>query len=189
MVYSVNTDQNNKIFTSSFWANLFKSKPTKTELENLLLSIPPFENFSKSALKNFIQLIHHRSYAANEIIFAQGDPGIAIYIIQEGLIKIAKDDNQGNQYLLAEFTRGDFFGELALLDNDVRSASAIAVKDSKIAVIFKPDLDYFIRKNPTKGIEIISGIAKIISVRLRKLDNEMMKVIFNSQSKEGGENV
>lgn len=187
MAYSTNTNKE-KVFTSTLWANLFKSKPTQSEIENLLLSIPPFEKFNKAVMKNFIQLIHHRSYAANEIIFAQGDPGIALYIIQDGLIKIVKNDEQGNQYMLAEFSKGDFFGELALLDEDVRSASAIAVQDSKIAVIFKPDLDYFIKKNPIKGIEILSGIAKIISVRLRKIDNELMSIVFNKNSKEG-ENV
>lgn len=184
MTFSVNKSDE-KIFTSSFWANLFKSRPTQSEVENLLYSIPPFEKFSKTTMKNFVQLIHHRSYAANEIIFAQGDPGIALYIIQEGLIKIVKRDEFGNEYKLAEFSKGDFFGELALLDNDERSASAIAMEDSKIAVIFKPDLDYFIKKNPNRGVEIISGIAKIISVRLRKIDNELMRVIFSNNIKEG----
>lgn len=187
MDYSVNEVKLQKIFRSSFWSNLFKSQPVKSDLENLLLSIPPFQNFSKSVIRNFIQLIHHRAYAANEIIFVQGDPVIALYIIQEGEVKIIKNSDTGIKYELAQFSRGDFFGELALLDNDVRSATAIASKDSKIAVIFKPDLDYFISKNPKKGVEILSGIAKIISTRLRILDEEIIKVIIDKPQTNNGE--
>lgn len=181
MDYSINEKKIKKNIRSSFWANLFKVQPEKNDIETLLSSIPLFENFGKTALRNFAQLVHHREYAANEIIFVQGDPGVALYIIQEGEVKIIKSSDTGIEYELAQFNRGDFFGELALLDNDVRSATAIANKNSKIAVIFKPDLDYFIEKNPKKGVEILSGIAKIISARLRAIDDEIIKVYASIQ--------
>lgn len=187
MDYLANQNKMRKSFRSSFWANLFKAQPERNDLETLLLSIPPFKNFSKNTMKNFSRLIHHRVYSANEIIFTQGDPGIALYIIQEGEVKIIKHSETGIEYELAQFSRGDFFGELALLDNDVRSATAIATKDSKIEVIFKPDLDYFIENNPKRGVEILTGIAKIISARLRILDEEIIKVYSSNQKINEGE--
>ena len=79
-----------------------------------------------------------------------------------------KDD----KITLAVFQKGDFFGELALIDSEKRSASAIANSDTKLSVIFKPDLDEFIEKYPKKGIKIVQGIAEITAVRLRTLNED-----------------
>ncbi len=78
----------------------------------------------------------------------------------------------GDKITLAVFKKGDFFGELALVDNEKRSASAIAKIDTKLSVIFKPDLDEFIEKYPKKGIKILEGIAEITAVRLRTLNED-----------------
>ena len=77
------------------------------------------------------------------------------------------------------FSKGDFFGELAMVDGEKRSASAVAKTDVRAAVIFKPDLDEFIEKYPKKGIKILFGISKIIAARLRLLDQDF----FSLQSK------
>ncbi len=167
---------------STFWSNLFKTPAEKTDLENLLSAIPPFEKFSPGYIKSVLQIVHNRVYTANEYIFYQGDPGIALYIIREGKVKIIKSDAQGNDTLLARFSRGDFFGEIALIDNDVRSASAVAETDCKLVVIFKPDLDRFMEKNPQKGIQILRGITKIIATRLRILDDEYIS-LYNKANK------
>ena len=132
---------NNQLITkSSFWANLFKTPTEKSELEEVLLSMPPFKYLSNKKIKLLMKVIHNRIYTANEYIFFQGDPGIGLYLIIRGEILITEEID-GERFDLAMLTRGDFFGELALLDEEKRSASAIALKDSQLAVIFKPDLD------------------------------------------------
>jgi len=70
------------------------------------------------------------------------------------------------------FHKGDFFGELALVDGEKRSASAIANTDTKLSVIFKPDLDEYIEKYPKKGLKILQGIAEITAIRLRTLNED-----------------
>ena len=125
-----------------------------------------------------MQIIHHRVYESNEFIFSQGDPGIALYIVKEGEVKIVYKDEFDKLHELANLLKGDFFGELAMLNDDVRSASAVAVKESSLAVIFKPDLDEFIEKYPRKGIQILRGISQITAIRLRKL-NEELAVLYN----------
>jgi SulP family sulfate permease len=76
----------------------------------------------------------------------------------------------------ASFGKGDFFGELALVDGGKRNASAVAKTDAKLAVIFKPDLDNFIERHPKKGIKILQGITLIITTRLRKIDEEFLNL-------------
>lgn len=165
---------------STFWSNLFKAPAERNDLEEVLLSMPPFKNFNSTQLKHLVKIVHNRVYSANEYIFYQGDPGIALYLIREGEVKIVKNNDQGNEMELARFGRGDFFGEMSLMDQDVRSASAIALADSKLGVLFKPDLDKFIEKFPKRGIKILRGLSEIVATRLRLLDNELFTMYSNS---------
>lgn len=165
---------------SNFWANLFKTPASRNDLESVLLAMPPFRNLSRRDFRAFSEIIHFREYAANELIFAQGDPGIGFYILYSGHVQIEKKHEDGNKYILANFTAGDFFGELAMLDEDVRSASAIAVKESKVAVIFKPDLDNFIETYPRKGIDILRGMLVIIASRLKSLNQDFVSLYLDS---------
>ncbi len=159
---------------SSFWRNVFKNSPDKFELAETLNTIPPFCDLKKSLFLQVINQLHNRNYIAGEYIFMQSDPGIGMYIIAEGEVKIEYITPKNNKVILAEFTKGDFFGELALLDGEKRSASAVAKTDCKIAVLFKPDLDELIYKNPKDGINILSGITKIVTTRLRNLNHDYL---------------
>ncbi len=173
-----------KMKTSTFWSNLFKAPAERSDIEEVLLSMPPFEGFNSTHLKYFMKIVHNRIYNSGEYIFFQNDPGIALYLIREGEVKIIKQSEEGKETELAHFSRGDFFGELALLDDDVRSASAVAVKDSKLAVIFKPDLENFIDKFPKRGVSILKGLAQIIATRLRILDDEFLSLYNTIQTSE-----
>ena len=163
-----------EIIHSSFWANLFKPSAHKLDGESMLTSYPPFEDLSKKDLAILSRVIHNRHYIAGEHIFAQGDPGIGLYIIRDGEVDIAYADKNGMVLRIASFGKGDFFGELALVDGAKRSASAIAKTEAKLAVIFKPDLDNFIDRYPKKGVKILQGITLIITTRLRQLDEDYL---------------
>lgn len=167
---------------SSFWANLFKTPTEKSELEEVLLSMPPFKNLSNKNMKLLMKVLHNRIYAANEYIFYQGDPGIGLYLIIRGEILITEEMN-GERFDLSLLTRGDFFGELALLDDEKRSASAIALKDSQLAVIFKPDLDEFVETHSKDGIQILRGISQIVATRLRNLNQDYFTLYNKTRSK------
>lgn len=171
------------LIKSNFWTNLFKPPTEKSDLETVLLSMPPFKNLSSSHLKILMKLIHDRFYSANECIFYQGDPGIGLYIIRKGEIKITRTDESNRQHEIATFSRGDFFGEMALLEDDHRSASAIATKDSNLAVIFKPDLDEFCEKYPKQGVRILRGIATIVATRLRSVNKDYFQLYVDSLEK------
>ena len=164
---------------SSFWANLFKTPTENSELEEVIRSMLPFKKLSKHHIRLLIKLIHNRSYAANEYVFYQNDPGIGLYIIIKGEILITQETEDSDQFDLATLGRGDFFGELALLDEERRSASAIALKDSQLAVIFKPDLDEFVEANPREGVKILRGMSQIIATRLRNLNQDYFS-LYNS---------
>ncbi len=182
-----------KVVHSSFWTNIFNSPNEKAEFEQSLHSIPLFESFSKRDLELLMKIIHNRSYVQGEYIFYQGDPGIGLYIIRDGEVIIKRESENGNKINLATFSKGDFFGELALIDGEKRSASAIAKTDARLSVIFKPDLDEFIERYPKKGIKILIGISIILAVRLRKLNEDYFsmlnkKLMSSEEVKNGTDN-
>jgi CRP-like cAMP-binding protein len=176
---------NNDIVHSSFWANLFKPSSKKQDHEETLSGFPAFATLSKKEISLISNIIHNRHYLAGEYIFCQGDPGIGLYILIDGEIEITYADEKGNCLRFAAFSKGDFFGELALVDGEKRNASAIAKTDVKLAVIFKPDLDEFIEKFPKIGIRIMLGIARIVTTRLRKLDEDYLQIQSKSLQMEG----
>lgn len=176
---------NSNVIHSSFWVNFFNSPTEKTDLKKSLHSIPLFEDLTKSDLTSLIKIIHHRTYVTGEYIFYRGDPGIGLYIIREGDVEIQRENNSKEKKVLAVFSKGDFFGELALVDGEKRSASAIAKSACKLSVIFKPDLDEFIEKYPKKGIKILTGISSIIALRLRKLNEDYFNLQYNLPNEKG----
>ncbi|RMD50519.1 MAG: cyclic nucleotide-binding domain-containing protein [Ignavibacteria bacterium] len=164
------------ITRSSFWSNLFKSASEEADLEEVLKSMPPFQKLSRKYIRLLLEIMHNRVYQKGEYIFYEGDPGIGLYIIREGEVVIRQENGTGIEQDLTTLSRGDFFGELAMLDNEIRSASAIATEDTSVAVIFKPDLDEFIDKYPSKGVHILRGLATMITVRLRRLNDQFSKL-------------
>ena len=175
---------NNDIVHSSFWANLFKPSAKKQENELMLSSFPAFTSLGRRDFSLLSNIIHNRHYIAGEYIFYQGDPGIGLYILVHGEVEITYSDEKGNCLRFASFSKGDFFGELALVDGEKRNASAIARTDVRLAVIFKPDLDEFIEKFPKIGIKIMQGISRIVTTRLRKLDEDYLQIQSTSFNKE-----
>jgi CRP/FNR family cyclic AMP-dependent transcriptional regulator len=178
------SEEQKKTIHSSFWANIFNPATETTELVNSLQAIPLFKSLTKRDLGNLMSSIHKRNYLAGEFIFYQGDPGIGLYVIREGEVMITRESDEGEKITLAVFQKGDFFGELALVDNDKRSASAIAKSDTKLSVIFKPDLDEFIEKYPKKGVKILEGIAQITAMRLKTLNEDYFNL--RKEQNKGG---
>ena len=163
---------NNRAIHSSFWSNFFKAPTDQANLEASFQTIPIFEQLNKRDIALLMNIVHNRNYLPGEFIFYQGDPGIGLYLIREGEIIIERTNDLGEKISLATFSKGDFFGELALIDGEKRSASAIAKIETRLAVIFKPDLDDFIEKYPKKGVKILQGICNIIAARLRKVNED-----------------
>jgi len=162
---------------SSFWANIFKMPSPTSELEKILSDMPPFKHLDNNEISSLMSIIHNRHFVTGEYIFYQSDPGIGLYIIQEGEVVIERTSENGSVYNLAELSIGDFFGELALIDGDKRSGSAKAVTDCKLGVIFKPDFDGFIDKYPKQGINILRGVSQILTTRLRKLNQDYLSLL------------
>ncbi len=168
---------NNEKQGNSFWRNIFRSYRLKEgTVEHLLSTVPAFGQLSVRELRQVATIVHRREYKLGEYIFYQGDPGLGMYVIEEGTVAIVFLDEHHNEKEIAILKDGDFFGELALLDEGPRSACAIGRTPCKMIGFFRPDLFELIRKYPSLGLKIVLKLAEMLGERLRTTDQEMMRL-------------
>jgi len=112
----------------------------------------------------------NRHYSDNEVIFLEHEPGEELYIIQKGKIKITKIvDN--NEVLLALLKPGDIFGEMAILENKPRSATAISFGESELLAVSKSNFEVMVKSNPRLGTKLITLLSERIWKAYRQLAN------------------
>jgi len=116
----------------------------------------------------------NRIYRKNTMIFAEGEPGNELFIIQRGAVKISKVVDK-NEVLLAVLKPGDIFGEMALLEDKPRIASAIAYEDCKLMAVHKNNFELMIKSQPQLIAKITSLLADRIWLIYKKLDNALME--------------
>ena len=162
---------------SSGWRTFFSGKTiVDGTTEAVLSKVPAFANLSARELRGVAAIVHKREYKAGEPVFFQGDPGLGMYIIQEGEVSIRISEREGEEKELAVLGEGDFFGELALLDESPRSATAICRTDCALIGFFRTDLFELIKEKTDLGIKILLKFAEILATRLRKTDKELSKL-------------
>lgn len=161
----------------ALWSNIF-TKDNDQDEESLLVlkNVPLFRGMNKPELKELVRIMHRRRYRADEAVFYEGEPGVGMYIVQEGAVAIYKGDATEKAEQLAELRRGEFFGELALLDESPRSASAVAVEECKILGLFRPDLLELVNRKPRLGTKLLFELAHLIGERLKHTNEELQAV-------------
>lgn len=112
------------------------------------------------------------TYGSGEVIFREGDLGTEMFIIQEGEVHIIKHIN-GESHLLSKLERGDFFGEMAVLESVPRTADAVAASDVRAVVINGARFDEMLRKNPEVAVRIIRKYSK----RLREANSLLERLV------------
>ena len=154
----------------SLWENIFrKERREEQELHELLGRIPLFERLSRRELQVVARILYRRHYAAGETIFRQGDIGIGMYIIERGSVAII---NETAAQLLTNLREGDFFGEVALLNETRRSAGARAQTETTLLCMLEPDLEDLGKRSPRIGCKVLLSLARIAGRRLIVISDE-----------------
>ena len=155
---------------------LGKQEGKKVRFRDTLRSIPIFSELGRRELAAVERILHKREYSAGEIIFRQDEPGLGMYIIENGRVSISTDDAVN---AMTELGDGEFFGELPLLDGGSRSGTAVAKTACRIFGFFQPDLFGLIERDPRLGVKIVLSLAAIIGMRLRAA-NERVESLLQS---------
>ena len=133
-----------------------------------LRSLPLFADLSLPELAIVYNLLHEREYLAREVIFDEGEVGQTIYILLEGEVTLCRqgcpDDGQ-----LAHLGPGEFFGELGLLDDSVRTAQALAATNCRLLVLFRDDFNDLMDSHLRIAHKIGRQLLRHLGQRLREL--------------------
>jgi CRP-like cAMP-binding protein len=162
--------------SKSLWQNIFRQRDEASDLTAILARVPIFKNLTKKDLNLVRNLIHMRKYQPEEVIFMEGQPGTGMYLITSGGVNITLNYKRENQIELVRLKDGDFFGELSLLDESPRSATAVAVGQTELAGFFRSDLMDLIEKSPILGNKIVLALAEVLGERLRGTNRELRQL-------------
>ena len=131
-----------------------------------LRQVPLFESLDEEAAKKLCGLLETLDRRAQTVLFRAGDAGDAMYLIERGKVRISVQATDGRELTLTELGRGDFFGELALLDRQPRSANANGIRGITAGYAFARAFSLFMRSNPNVALEMLTALAN----RLRRTD-------------------
>jgi CRP-like cAMP-binding protein len=144
------------------------------ETERLLSAMPLFRGLSRNDSARLAKLVRERHYPAGSILFLEGDPGDFAHIVLSGRVHISVTSLDGEELLLHEAGQGDYFGELALLDGQPRSAAATAVDETTTLCIAREDLLEHLRTHPEAALLML----RFTSERLRRADEKIKMLGF-----------
>jgi uncharacterized membrane protein len=145
-----------------------------------LRSVPLFASLDETAARNLRSLLLVHDVKSGEAIFRSGDSGDSLCLIESGRVRISMTDEVDKRIVLAELAQGDFFGEIALIDGEPRTADATAIEDARLAVLSREDFLRFVQSDPRVAMEMISAV----SHRLRRTDDLLRRRVSRNFNEE-----
>lgn len=163
--------------TAVLWAAFSGQKDRirqKDDTLTFLGGVPIFNSLSKRELKIINGIAHQRTYQKGEYVFQKNQPGAAMFVIRSGKVNIVDQGQNNCENVLTTLGDNTFFGELALLDDSPRSASAVAEKTTEIFAFFRTDLDRLLTSFPSIGFKVYRALAIIIGSRLKDTNERLL---------------
>jgi CRP/FNR family transcriptional regulator, cyclic AMP receptor protein len=139
----------------------------------LLKKIPLFESLTEDELEEIEKICIRETHTKDTIIFFEGDPGNRCYVIIKGEVRISKFIPNIGEEALAVLKPGEYFGEMALIDNFPRSAHAIANSNVELLAITKADMDKVLIADREMGYKLLWTFTRTLSKRLRETNEKI----------------
>lgn len=153
-----------------FWDNMFRRRSAwQEEATRMLSDTVIFSDIPKRVLRRLVDGMYHRHYHDNEAVFHAGDPGLGMYLVLTGTVRIQLDGKP-----LTELEPGDFFGEVALFGDEVRTADAVSSGDSELIGFFRPDLQEWVERSPKLGVKVLLQLGHVLAARLRSTNERLI---------------
>jgi len=137
--------------------------------QELLRSVPIFSELTEADFSSLAKVANRRRYPKDSVVFFENEQGDFFFMILEGRIKVTILGDDGREVILSLLGSGDFFGEMALLDNEPRSATAIAVEDTELLSLHRHDFQSVLTDNRSISV----GLIKVLTARLRRANHQI----------------
>jgi CRP-like cAMP-binding protein len=157
------------------WQMLERWKRSSPELDRIqfLKTVPFFNELSHRQLKTVSDIMFERNFETDELIFTEGQPGAALFLILDGKVAVEMC-RENHTTSLAILEKGAFLGEMALLNEAPRSANARSVERTYTLALYRNDLSRLIQRDSQTACQIYRALASIVGDRLRST-NELIQ--------------
>src|ERR687889_1671558 len=118
-----------------------------------------------------------RSFAAGEAVFREGDASSTCYIVREGHARAIREHADGRQITLATFGPGDIFGELAMFDDELRSATVEAIDDLDALAILGPDMRRLMLRRPQLAVALAASLSRRLRTTNERLSSQSFQTV------------
>src|SRR5450432_2660713 len=135
-----------------------------TAAATLLAEVPFFQLLDDEERNLLAAELDFVRYGTGEMIFSYGDPGDSLYVIKSGEVEVFFKDDTGERIVLETAGKGDFFGELSLLDSGPRTASVVVTQDLEALRVDRRDLDHLLRLHPEAALELLTAMGRRMRV-------------------------
>lgn len=130
------------------------------EIAATLRRVPIFQGLSRAALYELADVVHTRSYKRDETLYYEGDPGLGLYIVQKGRIRLVVEDEDGSTHEMRQVEENELFGFLSVFGDFRRMETAQALTDAVVLGFFRPDLKTMIKRNPRTGAHVVAALGR-----------------------------
>ncbi len=137
-----------------------------------LKKVPFFQGMTAGQLETLAAVCEEETFAEDTAIFAQGDPGGALYVVVNGRVGIDREKRKGSFVHLATIGPNAYFGEMSLFDDSPRSTSAVALQDTLALRLRREPLVELVRRDPDLSLELI----KVLSQHLRAANDRIAEM-------------
>ena len=149
---------------------------TSEDTVALLHQVPVFSALAEPELERVAEVTVPRQFAAGEVVFREGDESDTCYVVRSGHARAIREHQDGRSITLARFGPGDIFGELAMFDNEKRSATVEALEPTEAIAILGGDMRRLLREHPDIAVKLIAAIAR----RLRETNERLARQSFQT---------
>jgi CRP/FNR family transcriptional regulator, cyclic AMP receptor protein len=143
---------------------------------SLLRSVPLFADLEEDELERFSRVAVPRSFPAGTRVFHEGDRSDACYIVRDGSFRVTREHSDGRAITLATLGPGEVFGELAMLDGDLRSASAESLTAGELLALPAVDVKALLARHPEISVKLVSALVR----RLRAANERISRQSFQT---------
>ncbi|MBS2040499.1 cyclic nucleotide-binding domain-containing protein [bacterium] len=150
-----------------------RAEEEKVERILVLRKVPLFAQMNLEQLAAIDQRLEEVEYLAGEVVFEEGQLGAELYILLDGSVKIVKARGSGQELLLTRLEGVNYFGEMAILDDEPRSASVVVERNSRLLVLKGEQLKDLVEQMPEMAFEII----KVLTARIRQADDRLNQMV------------
>jgi CRP/FNR family cyclic AMP-dependent transcriptional regulator len=152
-------------------------------MENILAKVEIFAGLSAVELETLMGSSVSRQYPKNTVIINEGDNADSLYVIDAGRVKVYCSDKNGKEFIMNTLETGDYFGELALLDDDRRSASVRTMEKSSFRIIYKEDFERVLAEHPNISRILIRNLTRRVRTLTDKVKSLALQDVYGRVTK------